>query len=443
MKSIIQESRPAPFRQPYFWTLVTASFFFALFLAYGYRGAGNTGRENRVVEAKATVAPLPELEGGSEQQLEEKLRMLNGRVGRQDTFYDILTAQNVSPQAVYSLVAVAKPVFDLGKIKVGNAYRLAFNGNGELALLEYEIDAQSLVHVERIDGEFKVELDEINYETREVAISARIGSSLYASMVDRGEDPLLSIQMDEIFAWDLDFNTDLRRGDRFSLVLEKKYREGKYVRNGRILGAEFINRGQAYRAVYFVDGKGRGDYYTEKGRSLRKQFLKAPLSFTRISSGYTLKRLHPVLKKYRPHQGVDYAAPKGTPVVAIGDGQVIWAGRKGLNGIFIKLKHNGIYTSSYGHLSRLGKGIKKGMWVKQGQVIGHVGSTGMATGPHLDFRIRKNGGYVNPLKLEMPSARGISRDELSAFTAVRDRMLSRLEDAGGVMSAKRGGDIAN
>jgi murein DD-endopeptidase MepM/ murein hydrolase activator NlpD len=425
MKMAAEESRFNIFRQPHFWTLVVASFFFILFIVYGHRGVAPVNK-TEMVERSSSITPPAVVIPNSNHREAALHTVSEGKVGRQDTFYDILVSRGVTPREVSEVVAAAKPVFDLSKIRVGNSYRLGFDASGNLALLEYEIDDRRLVRVDRNGASFSASMEEIDYEIRESAVSAEVNSSLYDSLVSQGESPLLAIKLAEIFAWDLDFNTDLRKGDRFSLVMERKYRKGEYVRDGRILAAEFVNRGRVFRAIYFKGATGRGDYYTDDGRSLRKQFLKAPLRYSYISSGYSRKRLHPILKKYRPHQGVDYAAPRGTPVVAIGDGKVIWAGKKGWNGIFVKLKHNGTYTSSYGHLSRLGKGIKKGVRVEQGQVIGYVGSTGMATGPHVDFRIRKYDKYVNPLKLEMPPAKNVPKEEFVAFATLRDRMLARL-----------------
>ncbi len=426
------------------WTLFAAGLLFSLFISYGYRQGNSVSQMKPPGLPRAEAPPLKTLKQGEIRAPQvEKLRIYSGKVGERDTLFNILKAQGSSPKLVSQVVAAAKNLFDLNHIRVGSPYRLGFDGSGRLKMLEYEIDGQKLLRVEKSNGSFRAATSRIDYQTQEAAFSGVIKASLYNSVVGRGESPLLVIQMAKIFAWDIDFNTDLRKGDSFKLLVEKKYRNGKYVRDGRILAAEFINKGRPYRAIYFEDAGVLGDYYTEDGKSLRKQFLKAPLHYSHISSGYTLRRLHPILKRYMPHQGVDYAAPRGTPVVAIGDGKVIQARKKGWNGLFVKIKHNGTYTSSYGHLSRIGKGIKPGVWVKQGQVIGYVGSSGMATGPHLDFRIRRNGEYVNPLKLQIPPARNISRDEYDAFASVRDKMLAKFSTSRENRSAMRGDMITN
>lgn len=407
------------------WTLIVAFLFFALFITIGYSESGSY-RETKAMAAESGSTAWTPGSGNSTGTPAMQPRTLIGRVGMQNTLYDILTAHKVSPRAINEVVRAARPLFNLNKIKPGNAYRLAFSDPGELLSIEYEIDDQKLIRLVKAEGIFRARLDKIDYQTRRAAFSGRINTTLYEAVVGGGESPSLVVQLGEIFAWDIDFNTDLRKGDSFSLITEKMFRNGEYVRDGRILAAEFTNQGRLFQAIYFNGGSDLGDYYTYSGKSLRRQFLKAPLSYSYISSGYTEKRLHPVLRKYLPHQGVDYVAPRGTPVVAVGDGKVLWAGRKGRNGIFVKLKHAGVYTTSYGHLSRLGKGIKKGAWVKQGRVVGYVGSTGTATGPHLDYRIRKNGVYLDPLKLKTSPSKSVPREQLKAFEALRQKISGQL-----------------
>ncbi|HIC90700.1 MAG TPA: M23 family metallopeptidase, partial [Syntrophaceae bacterium] len=205
------------------------------------------------------------------------------------------------------------------------------------------------------------------------------------------------------------------------------YRDGRWIKNGRILAAEFVNVGSKYQAFYFEDGKGHGDYYDSEGRCLRKQFLKSPLRYKRISSYFSRRRFHPILKIYRPHLGIDYAAPVGTPVESIGDGKIEFIGWKGDYGRFIRVKHNRNYITTYGHLSRFAKGLKKGSRIKQGQVIGYVGSTGLATGPHLDFRMIRNGRFVNPLKIQPPPVAPIRKESMEAFNATVLNLAERLK----------------
>jgi len=236
-----------------------------------------------------------------------------------------------------------------------------------------------------------------------------IKTNLYNSALSYHIDPQLILLLAEIFAWDIDFFTDLRPGDKYQFVYEKIFTKGKFIRNGRILAARFINQGRTLEAYYFETPDGKGDYYDAKGNSLRKAFLKAPLRFKRISSYFSYHRRHPVLGIVRPHLGIDYAAPIGTPVEAVADGKIVFIGWNHDYGKFIKIQHNHIYTSTYGHLSRFARGLRRGSRVKQGQVIGYVGMTGLATGPHLDFRFLKNGRFINYLKFKAPAGKPLPK----------------------------------
>jgi murein DD-endopeptidase MepM/ murein hydrolase activator NlpD len=235
---------------------------------------------------------------------------------------------------------------------------------------------------------------------------------------------MLALQLSDIFAWDIDFSTDLRNRDTFKIVAEALYRNGEFKKYGEIISAEFMNNGRTYHAYRFqVNGK--ADYFDDDGKSLKKAFLKAPLSFRRISSTFSRGRFHPVLKIYRPHHGLDYAAPTGTPVSSVSDGTVVFAGRKGQYGKFIMVRHKNGYKTCYGHLSRIGKGIRKGVGVEQGEVIGYVGSTGLATGPHLHYEIRINNRPVNPLTVKLPDGDPIPRSLMAEFVKFRERMTAQ------------------
>jgi murein DD-endopeptidase MepM/ murein hydrolase activator NlpD len=229
-----------------------------------------------------------------------------------------------------------------------------------------------------------------------------------------------------IFGWDIDFSLDIRRGDRFGIVYEELYKDDVKIRNGRILSAEFINNGKTYRAVYYTDPSGNSDYYAPDGRSMRKAFLRSPVKFSRISSRFSNKRWHPVLSKWRSHKGVDYAAARGTPVRASGDGKITFAGRKGGYGRLVVIRHGGRYTTAYGHLHRYAKGARSGKKVKQGQIIGYVGSSGLATGPHLHYEFRVNGVHRNPLTVKLPEAQPVNTTYLNNFKENTQVYLSML-----------------
>ena len=253
-----------------------------------------------------------------------------------------------------------------------------------------------------------------------------IESSLWNDLQKAGVSPLLALKISDIYAWAIDFFS-LQKGDSFTALYDELLFEGETVDIGNIWYAEFNHAGKTYYAVNYKDGEKSSLYWNEKGESLRKAFLKAPLNFFRITSRFTYSRRHPVLKIVRPHTGVDYAAPKGTPVMTIGDGVVIFKGWSGGGGNTIKIRHNSIYTTSYMHLSGYAKGLAKGSRVKQGEVIGYVGSTGLSTGPHLDFRVYKNGTPIDPLKMESPSVEPISKENMENFSATMQSYRFRLD----------------
>jgi murein DD-endopeptidase MepM/ murein hydrolase activator NlpD len=260
----------------------------------------------------------------------------------------------------------------------------------------------------------------ISRYNRQVIVNTALGrgtieDSLYRSAQEEGIDFDVAMGLAEIFAWDIDFYVDLRTGDHYSFLYERRFLDGVLFKNGRIMAAHFFNAGVHHRAYYYQVPGRKGDYYDAKGRSLRKQFLKSPLRYTRISSGFSKRRLHPILKIYRPHLGIDYAAPVGTPVQALGDGRVIYKGWKGGYGRFVAIRHNSRYTTTYAHLHRYASGLKKGQTVKQGQIIGYVGASGLSTGPHLDFRMKRDGSFVNPLRLHFPAAKPIPSAQMVPF----------------------------
>ncbi|MEJ2199794.1 MAG: peptidoglycan DD-metalloendopeptidase family protein, partial [Desulfuromonadaceae bacterium] len=245
-------------------------------------------------------------------------------------------------------------------------------------------------------------------------------------VAELGEEPELALALADIFAWDVDFVRDIRVGDAFSARVEKRYREGKPAGYGRILAAEFFNRGERYLAVLFKDGDQPASYYDAGGKSVRKAFLKAPLAFSRISSGFSMKRFHPIAKTWRAHPAIDYAAPTGTPIKAVGDATISQIGYSKYNGNYIKLRHTGSYETLYLHMSRFAKGMKRGKKISQGTVIGYVGATGLATGPHLCFRMFKNGNPVNPYKIKTPAAQPISSAHMEEFKSMIPALLSQL-----------------
>ncbi len=360
----------------------------------------------------------------------QSLRDVVHRIKSGDTLYQILVDRGVQYGEVETLIETAKSQPDFQRLRAGETLEFFFDRDSHrLEKVRYQNINGQVLTLSRHDWGWVAS----RYNKPVVITSAlalgMIKDSLYQSAIDEGVDFELAMELADIFAWDIDFFVDLRFQDQYRFLYEQRYRDGKLVGNGRIIAAQFDNNGTHHRAYYYKVPGRAADYYNSDGRSLRKMFLKSPLRYSRISSGFSKRRLHPILKIYRPHPGVDYAAPTGTPVVTVGDGRVIFKGSKRGYGRFIAIRHNNRYTTTYGHLSRYATKVSKGSTVKQGQVIGYVGATGLATGPHLDFRMKKDGRYINPLKVHFPAARPIPADVLEQFrrrTAHLDDKLSQL-----------------
>jgi murein DD-endopeptidase MepM/ murein hydrolase activator NlpD len=344
-------------------------------------------------------------------------------------FADIFT-----PQQIHILNQATKPVFPLSRLTAGQSYALRLV-DGKFISFTYDIDREDQLVVCREGDSFVARKIPIEYEVITDLVTGVIDSSLFGSIVQSGENEVLAISLADIFAWDIDFIRDIQPGDAFEALVEKRFREGTPAGYGRILAARFTNQGQPYSAYLFKDGNQPAAYYDENGRSLRKAFLKAPLSFSRISSGFNMRRRHPITKKVRPHPAIDYAAPTGTPIKTVGDGTVTFAAFKRYNGNCVKVRHPGGWETMYNHMSRFGRGIKRGVKVRQGQVIGYVGTTGLSTGPHLDFRMYKNGVALNPLKIKTPPSAPVSAQHLPDFKRTVAQLTARLEGSQPVQTA--------
>ncbi|MBI2295295.1 MAG: M23 family metallopeptidase, partial [Betaproteobacteria bacterium] len=308
----------------------------------------------------------------------------------------------------------------------GRAVRARTTADGRLLALRYQ-NAGNVLSVERDGDGFKVSEQPAQLERRVLMASGEIRSSLFAATDAANLSDTIAIQITDIFSTDIDFHRDLRRGDRFSVVYEAYYDQGEPVRPGRVLAAEFINQGRFYRAVWFQYAEGQGGYYTPHGKNIRKAFLRSPIEFSRVTSGFSNSRYHPILQRWRAHKGVDYGAPAGTRIRATGDGVVEFAGRHpGGYGNVVVLRHPSKYTTWYGHLSGFAKGLRKGARVAQGEVIGYVGATGLATGPHLHYEFRINGVHQNPLRVVLPSAPPITPEQKPAFEAAAAPLAQQL-----------------
>jgi murein DD-endopeptidase MepM/ murein hydrolase activator NlpD len=357
----------------------------------------------------------------------DSFNILSGTVKRDQTLSTILLDYGVSNRTIHDLADSARGIFDVRKIRQGKPYKLfsARDSSDRPLFLVYEHTPVDYVMFSLGDSIFvKRQEKEIRLVERE--ISGVISSSLWNAMIDQELDPMLAFELSEIYAWSIDF-FGLQKGDVFKLYLDEQYVDTNYIGLGRIHGALFRHAGEDFYAIPFEQDS-IVTFFDQEGQSLRKAFLKAPLRFSRISSRYSHSRLHPILKIRRPHLGVDYVAPAGTPVHSIGDGRIINKGYTRGNGNWVKIQHNSVYATAYLHLSRYGKGIKQGNYVRQGDVIGYVGSTGLSTGPHLDFRFYKNGYMVDPLKVEAPPVEPVKEENLPLYDSVKAGVMARIHD---------------
>jgi murein DD-endopeptidase MepM/ murein hydrolase activator NlpD len=339
---------------------------------------------------------------------------------KNETITAALSRHGLTNAQVLELEQAVRPVFALRKVVAGRDFAGNLSANGEFHELRYRIDDDKYLTVYRDGGRFVPLLKRFNYETRTEAFAGVIEDSLYLAVTDAGEQALLAGELADIFTWDVDFYTDIQKGDSFRILLEKQYLDGKFARYGKILAADLSVQNKVFSAFRF-----QNEYYDSRGNALRKTFLKSPLKFARISSRFSFARFHPILKIVRPHLGVDYAAPTGTAVVAVASGTVASAGVNGNLGKSVRLRHADGYESWYSHLSVIAVSGRSS--VTQGEVIGQVGATGLATGPHLDFRLLRSGKYLNPAKVILPPARPVPAAQFVDFAALRDDMRRRLD----------------
>lgn len=385
--------------------------------------APNTVTEQLVIAKVVEEVALPELSAGGNP---DEAYWREERIQRGDTIASVLARLEVDdPDAVQRLRGT-REARALYQLMPGKTIRARITAEGKLLALRY-LAGGTLFAVEGAGATFTVTQQPAQLETRALMKSGEIRSSLFAATDAANLSDTVAIQIADVFSTDIDFHRDLRKGDRFTVVYEAYYHQGEMVKTGRVLAAEFINQGKVYQAVYFQSSEGEGGYYTPDGKNIRKAFLRSPLEFSRISSGFTNARFHPVLQQWRAHKGIDYAAPTGTRVKATADGVVEFAGRQGGYGNVVVLRHQSKYTTWYGHLSGFAKGMRKGSRVSQGEAIGFVGATGLATGPHLHYEFRINDMHQNPLRVVMPSAPPITPELKTAFEAAAQPLALRLQ----------------
>lgn len=378
----------------------------------------NTSKEVQTADEQAvedTLSVLPSL---------DSLRCVEGKVKSGQFFSTLMTGLGLNAQEAYDLTMACDTVFDVKNLRVGNEYKAYYDGQ----ILKYVLYRQDRTSDILFECQTPYKVSKV---TRPVTVRKRyadvtINSSLWNDMKAAGASPLIILSLSDIYAWTVDF-FGLQKGDRFRVLYEEKVCDGEVIAIDTVRYAIFSHNGKDLPMVMYDQKDGGNIWWNEKGESMRKAFLKAPLKFSRISSGFSYARRHPVTRRVQPHTGIDYAAPKGTPVMSIGDGVVTSKKYEGAGGNTVRIRHNSVYSTAYLHLSGYAKGLKVGQRVRQGEVIGYVGSTGRSTGPHLDFRVWKNGSPINPLKMESPPAEPLKKENLEDFELVHKKYRAQID----------------
>lgn len=388
---------------------ILAGVFLALVLIHHYTGTTDTKLEEFKKEQQAYEKPeIKKLYGIPVDSFDiDKAVVKNG-----ESFGNILLAYGVDYPVIHHIATDFKDVFDVRTLRSGKPYSIFTEGQDSTRKARYMVYESSPVnyYVFDLHDEVKVYQGKKKVTIKQKEIGGFIESSLYESLREKGGSPGLAMSLSDVYAWSIDF-FHIKKGDYFKVIYEEKYIDDTVrVGMGRILAADFNHGGRSFYSFHFEKGEEYSDYFDEKGKTLRRAFLKAPLNFFRISSRYSKSRFHPVLKRRKAHLGTDYAAPRGTPIMSTADGQVIAASYTKGNGYYVKVRHNSTYTTQYLHMSKFASGMKKGKVVKQGDVIGYVGSTGLATGPHVCYRFWKNGRQVDPYKQDLPEADPIKEE---------------------------------
>ncbi len=404
--------------------LLLLTFYIVVVVLFGYALLFNTtpASEKKIPEAKSEeINPVLD-EYGIEAN---SFKVTDGEIHRNETISSLFNNLGASDSLVYYLQDHFKDIFNFRKVIAGKNYRVysSVDSSASLRYFVYEKDPVNYTVID-LNDTIAVYSGSRKILRKRKEVSGIIRYSLYTALQRNEADPELFVKLSNIFAWQIDFY-HIQKGDNFKVIYEEESVDSEVVGIGKILGAFFQHMGEDYYAVDFnIDG--RNEYFDENGKSLRKAFLKAPLEYTRISSGFTRRRFHPILKRVKPHLGTDYAAPTGSPIRSVGDGVVIAAAYTKGNGNYVKIRHNSVYTTQYLHMSKFAKGIRTGISVKQGQVIGFVGSTGLATGPHLCYRFWKNGVQVDPLKEKLPSSKPIEQAHIEEYNMLKNKIIGEL-----------------
>ncbi|MCP3851138.1 MAG: peptidoglycan DD-metalloendopeptidase family protein [Gammaproteobacteria bacterium] len=362
-----------------------------------------------------------------EKQVHSNTRTITIKKG--DTLSAIFKRLSISASTLHKIINSDKQAKQLTRIRPGQQLIVTFDDNDKFQSLKYELDRIDtlIINKDASSSKFITKINSKEIELRQQFAAGTITNSLFATGNKEGLSNAMIMKLAQLFGWDIDFALDIRKGDSFAILFEEKYIDDKKIGNGNILSAEFVNKGKSFKAIRYTDASGHTDYYSEKGLSMRKAFLRSPVDFSRISSKFSSGRKHPVLNRIRAHKGVDYAASRGTPIKSVGNGKVIFKGTKGGYGRVIILQHGSKYTTLYAHLNAYNRKIKRGSRVEQGQTIGYVGSSGLATGPHLHYEFRINGVHRNPLTVPLPSAMPIEKKYRTDFRNTADTLISQLK----------------
>lgn len=344
-----------------------------------------------------------------------------------DTLSTVFTKAGLSTSAMHDMLTSSKDAKRFTHLKVGQEVKLKLDPKGELQALRVKQSELETIGLDKTDKGYSFKREKAQIDLHTAYAHGRITSSLFVAGRNAGLPYNLVTSLSNIFGYDIDFALDLREGDEFDVIYEQHKVNGKQVATGNILAARFVNRGKTYTAVRYTNKQGNTSYYRADGSSMRKAFIRTPVDFARISSRFSLGRRHPILNKIRAHKGVDYAAPIGTPIKVTGDGKILEAGRKGGYGNAVVIQHGQRYRTIYGHMSRFAKGIRAGTSVKQGQIIGYVGMTGLATGPHLHYEFQINGRHVDPLSAKLPMADPLGGADRKRFMAQTQPMIARMD----------------
>jgi len=350
---------------------------------------------------------------------------ITAKVKKGDSLAAIFQRHDLAARDLHQIMSLGKDTKRLRKVQPGQHFRIRLDQERQVQTLQYKINKLETLSIQREGNTFVTSLQHKDVEIRTHHSAAKIKSSLFEAGRDAGLSDSLTMDLAHIFGWDIDFVLDIRQGDQFTVLYEEHFLDGLKLRDGAILAAEFINQGKSYKAIRYTDAENRSDYYSPEGLSMRKAFLRTPVDFRRISSRFG-KRKHPVLNRIRMHKGVDYAAPRGTPIKSSGDGKIVHKGRKGGYGRTIIIKHGGRYSTLYAHMSSYKRGIRVGKRVKQGQTIGYVGSSGRTTGPHLHYEFRVNGVHRNPLTIRLPHAKPINKKYKQDFALHAQTLIEKI-----------------